>query len=419
MSLIVPPLHRRAAVRVGLAALAGAATLSVALTAPAAASTRPPRPGSLAAHGSAGHHWLTWSDTATNIGYVVQQATNSSFSAGLTSYRLRGPGRTLSPYRVRKGTTYYFRVRAASGGHYSGWSNRASFHAGGGFSAIRVLSYNSLSASLDGKKHPGGTSAPFSQRRAGQLDLLTKSAADVIGMQETGSCLRFIQGQPCYRQIDSLADGLSPKYTLDNTQTSERRTRYAANYILYDSAVEPVGAGGTWYIIPHSTGQYQNAAYQLFQVKATGARFLFLTVHLASGSTYSYDKVRGRETATMLDKAKTYAANHNVTSVVYVGDFNSYNGEPRTADITGREMRNAHIADSLEVATSRYRARYDSINGLYRTARYGHGSIDHIYASGGVGVKGWGELLNISAGKFVGTIPSDHNPIYTTLAIPY
>jgi hypothetical protein len=27
-------------------------------------------------------------------------------------------------------------------------------------------------------------------------------------------------------------------------------------------------------------------------------------------------------------------------------------------------------------------------------------------------------MLNISSGRFVGTIPSDHNPIYSTLAVP-
>jgi len=172
-------------------------------------------------------------------------------------------------------------------------------------------------------------------------------------------------------------------------------------------------------LIDPNTGKRQNAAYQLFRVKDTGARFLFVNTHLITGTTYAGDKARGQETATMLKKAKAYASNHGVTSVVYVGDFNSYFGEWDVVDLTGRTMRNAHVPDTLEVATSRYRSVYDSINGLFRVARHGHGSIDHIYASGGIGVKGWGELLRISDGKFVGTIPSDHNPIYASLAIPY
>jgi endonuclease/exonuclease/phosphatase family metal-dependent hydrolase len=402
----------------GFAALAGAATLVLGLTAPASAATRPPTPTSLTAHGSGAGHWLSWSERLTDVGYIVQQAGNASFTQGVRNYRLRGPGRTFTPYLASSGTTYYFRVRAMSAGRYSGWSNRVSFFGGRGLSTIRVASYNSLSASLDGKMHPGGRSAPFAQRRPVQLDLMRQAAADVIGYQEAGSCLHLVQGEMCYRQIDSLADGLGSKYTLANTATTERRTSYAGNYILYDSAVAPAAPGGTWYVIPHSTGMYQNAAYQLFQVRATGARFLFISVHLASGSTYRYDQIRGQETATLLKAAKAYAANHNVSSIIYTGDFNTYYREPNTSDIAGRYMRNSHLADTIEVATSRYRAPYDSINGLYRVARHGHGSIDHIYVTGGIGVKGWGELLNISNGQFVGTIPSDHNPIYSTLTIP-
>jgi len=181
----------------GFAALVGAATLVLGLTAPASAATPPPRPTSLTAHGSGARHWLGWSDQRTNVGYIVQQARNTSFTQGVTNYRVRGPGRTFTPYLVSAGTTYYFRVRAVSGGLYSGWSNRASFLGGGGLSTIRVASYNSMSASLDGKRHPGGTSAAFSQRRPVQLDLLRQAAADVIGYQEAGSCLRLIQGEPC------------------------------------------------------------------------------------------------------------------------------------------------------------------------------------------------------------------------------
>src|SRR3954449_424680 len=145
----------------GFAALVGAATLVLGLTAPASAATPPPRPTSLTAHGSGARHWLGWAgqgtkvgvilppapnntlDQRTNVGYIVQQARNTSFTQGVTNYRLRGPGRTFTPYLVSAGTTYYFRVRAVSGGLYSGWSNRASFLGGGGLSTIRVASYNS------------------------------------------------------------------------------------------------------------------------------------------------------------------------------------------------------------------------------------------------------------------------------------
>jgi hypothetical protein len=81
-------------------------------------------------------------------------------------------------------------------------------------------------------------------------------------------------------------------------------------------------------------------------------------------------------------------------------------------------MQAAGVPDGIAVAQHYVRAKYDSINSLYRTARHGHGSADHIYATGGIGVKTWGELMDISHGQFVGTIPSDHNPVYADLTIP-
>jgi len=410
---------RRSAVRAGLATLAGVSTLLLAATVPATAATRPPAPTSLAAHGSGAVHWLTWSESVVGVSFQVQQARDNAFTKGLTTYRMRGPGRTLTPYRVSKGTRYYYRVRAVRSGQASRWSNHVTFRAGGSSSAIRVLSYNTMSAKLDGQKHAGGIAAPFSDRRPPMLALMADSGADVIGIQEGAACLiKYNDGTNCYRQVDSIADGLSPKYRLADTQTSDVSTRYAGNYILYGASVAPVGSGGTW-DIDGTSSQNQTAAYQTFRVVSSGATFLFVTTHLITGSTLSGDKARAAETATMVKRAKAYAANHGVQSIVYVGDFNSYYGEWHVQDLTGRTMRNAHIPDSIEVAASYYRSQYDSINALYRTARHGHGSIDHIYASVGVGVKGWGELLHISGGKFVGTIPSDHNPIYAGLAIPY
>jgi hypothetical protein len=83
-------------------------------------------------------------------------------------------------------------------------------------------------------------------------------------------------------------------------------------------------------------------------------------------------------------------------------------------------MRSFGIPDGIAVAQHRVRARYDSINALYRTPRAGHGSADHVYANGGVAVRTWGELLHLkSDGTFAGTIPSDHNPVVALLGIPY
>ena len=44
--------------------------------------------------------------------------------------------------------------------------------------------------------------------------------------------------------------------------------------------------------------------------------------------------------------------------------------------------------------------------------------MDHLYVSPGVGVSTWGQVLDLDGGKFRGTIPSDHNPVYADLVLP-
>ena len=145
---------RPSATRAAVALVGTTATLALALTGPADAASRPPAPTSLAAHGSGATHWLTWSESLAKSAYVVQQAKNHAFTSGLVSYHLRGPGMALTPYRVAKGTTYYFRVRAVANGLHSGWSRIVSFRAGGSFSTVRVLSYNTLSAKSTASSTP-------------------------------------------------------------------------------------------------------------------------------------------------------------------------------------------------------------------------------------------------------------------------
>jgi endonuclease/exonuclease/phosphatase family metal-dependent hydrolase len=418
MPTIVPPTRWRLSLAaVAAAAAATVTTAGLVCATPAAATSRPAAPTSLSVRSSAGHY-LTWAERTTGVGFVIQQARNSGFSSGVVNYRLRGPGRTFTPYRVSRGATYYFRVRAVAGSLASGWSNRVSYTVTNASSAVRVLSYNSLSASGDGERHPGGIAARWVDRRGPQLSLMSGSQADVIGLEEGMACIiKYTDGTNCYRQIDSIAAGLRSTYSLADTLTT-KPSRYSGNYILYRNSVQPVGNGGTWYIGDIST-HGQTAVYQLFRVPATGAEFLFVVTHLVTGSSYAGDKSRAIETSNMLRNANAFATNHGVRSIVYVGDFNSYVGEWHVSDLSGNRMRSAHVPDGIEVAQSRSRAQFDSINALYRTARRGHGSIDHIYASGGVGVRTWGELLNISSGRFVGTIPSDHNPVWAALTIPY
>jgi endonuclease/exonuclease/phosphatase family metal-dependent hydrolase len=383
----------------------------------ARAAAHPAFAGSLALATNGPGRYLTWTWQGNKpSSFVVEQAADAAFTTSVHSYKVRGVSRAFTPYLLTRGATLYFRVRAVVNGHTSKPSPARSFVAGAPLTPVRVLAYNSLSASYDGEQHPGGTAAPWSKRRAGQVALLNGSNADVIGVEEAATCLHERKALPCWRQIDSLASGLTG-YKLDATYQSTGRTRYFSDYILFNNnTVAKVGTGHTFKIGP--SGKTRYAAYQIFQVRSTGVEFLFVVTHTLATAGAKGDKIRGAETTSLVRQAKAYARNHSIHAIIYSGDFNTYAGEYQVNDVSGNNMRAAHIPDGIDVAQHHTNSKYDSINALYRSPKKGGGSADHIYASGGVGVKLWGELLHLRNGRFVGTIPSDHNPVYADVLLP-
>ncbi len=388
---------------------------------------RPTAPTSLQAVSGPSGTYLTWQSVA-DTGAVIEQATDSAFTQHLRVYRTRSPAPRFTPYGLVPGATYYFRVRAVNSDAISPPSEPTTATETTNQSVVKVVSYNSLDASFDGEEHPGGKGAPFAQRRPGQLALLGSSDAAIIGIQEGNSCLQEIPHKPCYRQIDSLAAGLQPRYALADTDASVTgANRYAGNYILYNPAVvDPVGTGGHFILLDHeltvaghSGGGGRFAAYQVFRVNQTGATVLFVSTHLATPRGHTWDTVRGAETKSMMQQATAYATTMGVGPIVYTGDFNSYPHEFDKVDEPGNAMRAAGYLDGIQVAQTLRNAKYDSINGLCRTPPQGHGSADHVFVSAGVGVQSWQELLHLSDGKLVGTIPSDHNPVVSTIDLPY
>ena len=143
-----------------------------------------------------------------------------------------------------------------------------------------------------------------------------------------------------------------------------------------------------------------------------------MTVHLDAPMGARYDAIRGAETKAMLGHATMYEARHGNPPAIYTGDFNTYEHEYRTHDLSGADMRAAGLLDGIQVAQTLVNAKYDSLNEYYRVPRKRHGSAIHLYVSPGVGVVSWRELLHLSRGRFVGTIPSDHNPIVAAVENP-
>ena len=82
-------------------------------------------------------------------------------------------------------------------------------------------------------------------------------------------------------------------------------------------------------------------------------------------------------------------------------------------------MAKAGVADGFEVSQIFANRQYNSANQYYRTPPAHADNVDHIYAEAGVGMRAWSQVLQLSAGKFRGVIPSDHNPVLADLTIPY
>ena len=373
---------------------------------------RPATPTGLRAVGdSASGLALTWGARAAGR-YVVTQATDAALTANVRTYSLSSQARTFTPYDLRRGTRYYFRVRAYGGSIASAPSNVVSAVAPSSGQNVRVMTYNLLHSWRDGEKVGTETVAPWSQRRQAVVALVRQADPDVLGVQEASDWVGPVKGP---RMVDDLRVRLGAgRYSLAHTEVTpgQRGWFRTARYLLYrTSTYRAVGTGGNWEL-----GPARFAAYQVLQHRTTGARFLAVSVHLEAGSGRAVDLRRQAETERLLSKVKAFQS-HTDVPVIYVGDFNSH--ERNVVDGPGIAFRAAGHVDADEVAQTRVNREFNSANRYLRAAPAGGLDIDHVYAPPGVAVRSWQIVLNLTAGRFVGAIPSDHNPVAADVVIPY
>jgi endonuclease/exonuclease/phosphatase family metal-dependent hydrolase len=236
-----------------------------------------------------------------------------------------------------------------------------------------------------------------------------------VAVQEAAAWYGSPQGYGGRRQIDNLADALDGTYTLASTETPPWQHYYyrTGNYILYRSSKWiATTTRGFWWLDSKRT-----AAYQVLRSRATGARVLVVSAHLAVELGASYDSVRQQETETLVSKARAVAGDS--IPIVYAGDFNSNRNSNHAFDGTARSMQSWNIRDAEQVAQVQRNKRFNSSNRYLRTPPAIDQNIDYVYAPPGVAVEARSVLLNLSAGKFVGVIPSDHNPVVARLYISY
>ena len=99
---------------------AASVTASGTLSVPAA-------PSALTASAGSGLINLTWTDNSANeAGFNIQRATNSGFTANLTTFTVAAGASAYTDNTVVGGTTYYYRVRAFNSAGQSSPSNTSS-----------------------------------------------------------------------------------------------------------------------------------------------------------------------------------------------------------------------------------------------------------------------------------------------------
>lgn len=381
---------------------------------------RPDAPTALAATSNAGRGlYLTWS-AAAQTSYRIQQATNSAFSQNLVTYLMRGSSHQFTPSGLSQGSTYWFRLRSMTINTPSSWSAPASAVEQSGSQVVRVMTYNVQTTDADGTTEGDGTVAPWSQRVVGAAKLVNEVQPDVVALEESagftdGDCNPPRQlGDKAPIQADDLAAHIGG-YQVADTEVFPCGSHYfrtGVNIIYNPGTVTPVGAGGHWNV-DSATARW--AAYQLFHKGA--ATFLFVAVHERVGGGSAGDQSRVDETNTMIDDARSYAAAHGNAPIVYAGDFNSNSLHP--LDGPAVAMKSANHADASDVAQVLVNSKYDSANDDERTPpAFGH-SIDHIYAPPGVAAYSWRLVMDLTNGKFVGVIPSDHNPLVGDVVVPF
>jgi endonuclease/exonuclease/phosphatase family metal-dependent hydrolase len=343
--------------------------------------------------------------------YVVTQATSSTLTTGVRTYSITSQARTFTPYDLTVGTRYWFQVRAYGGAFATAPTTVVSAVAPSRGQDVRVMTYNVLHSSRDGEQVGLETIAPWADRRTPAVSLIRQADPDVLGLQEASDWVGAALGP---KLVDDLAARLDGRYTIAKTDipVGDRGWFRTSRYILYrTSTYRAVGDGGFWTLAPSRW-----AAYQLLENRATGARFLAVSVHLEAGSGLTVDLRREVQTKALLGFVADYRATQDVP-VVYLGDFNSH--ERNVVDAPGNTFRAAGHTDADEVAQTRVNREYNSTNGYRRLPSKGGLDLDHVYVPQGVAVRSWQIVLNLTEGQFVGAIPSDHNPVVADVVLPY
>jgi endonuclease/exonuclease/phosphatase family metal-dependent hydrolase len=353
----------------------------------------------------------------------VQAGAHYEAAIGKSADTLAAPTRvedlTTTFDKLARTTTYYVSVRAvdASGSALTAWSTPTSLKTPDAL-PLRVGSFNIRNATIK-------DSHPWSQRRTAVARTIAEQKVAVVGLQE--ATWTHVPG----RKVSQYGD------VINLLGKSWRSTTYVGNAgpegtrIIFDSSqVKLLRQGYQKLKGTYRRHNWRYVTWAEFRQLSTGKRFFFVDTHFLekqNKSEYNSRVSSAKQLVSIIDR-------YNVDDlpVIIVGDFNSHKfRKPENAPydiITG-----AGYIDPLDnvdgwrggprgVAEERIDARYFTINEYKRTAMRGNYAtgvmLDQIFTTK-MRVSEWQTVVDVdSSGKFVGTIPSDHNMIRATVYLP-
>ncbi len=244
---------------------------------------------------------------------------------------------------------------------------------------------------------------------------------DAIALQEA---LPYGQYQDVISGLNAIGnDGAHYSGIFGNS----RNTRIVWN----DASLDLVRSGVIQYgAQEHHSDGLRMAPWALLEVKKTGARFFFVSVHLETVG----EGVRRSQWQQLLRDVPALAGG---APVVMGGDFNSpRSGSNRTAQVMLGPTRSAGFGDMLGqvgsgmVTTSSTRAD-TVVNGNLFSVNYGSRrlrgysnagligqDVDYLFADNDLDVERWEMVVDAAGRSLRGVIPSDHNMIRATLKLP-
>ena len=348
----------------------------------------------------------SWSEAGDDARYETQLSTTTDFTdvKELSTVKTR---KTFS--RLKPATLYAVRTRVvdAEGVAQSPWSEPAMLTTAA-YEPLGVGTYNIL------KWRAGNWSA----RRTAVAELIKSSSVDVVGLQEATPSRVGGNGVPQYQDVLGALGGDWALTRSSKNVSGETRTVYDSSQVkLIREGYQPLSGSARF------RGVQRYATYAEFEQRSTGKRFLFFNTHFTPNGGGSGAAQRVSEARQLADVVRS--VNTDDLPVVVVGDFNA-GGSRSSSNPVYRAIVDAGLIDplvrsgELGEAEKRVDADLATVNRLRRTPprRASPRFIDHIFVSR-MRVSQWQVAANLdSAGRFIGTIPSDHHLVRATVYLP-